>query len=73
MPFDLVEPEALSEALALLEPEDPSVRAIAGGTAMMPMIKSRFFRPKRLVSLRRTGEELAGIRTTGQGELRIGR
>ena len=72
MPFDLVESETLSEALVLLDSEDPSVRAIAGGTALMLMIKSGFFRAKRLVSLRRVGEELAAIGSTPEGELRIG-
>ena len=39
-PFELVEPAALGEALALLDPEDPDVRPIAGGTALILMIKS---------------------------------
>lgn len=29
MPFDLVEPESLDEALALLDPDDPAVRPVA--------------------------------------------
>jgi aerobic carbon-monoxide dehydrogenase medium subunit len=72
MPFELVEPEMLNEALALLDPEDPSVRAIAGGTGLMLMIKSGFFQPKRLVSLRRVGGSLTAIRSTAEGEWRIG-
>jgi aerobic carbon-monoxide dehydrogenase medium subunit len=34
-PFDLVEPASLKEAIALIDPDDPDVRAIAGGTALM--------------------------------------
>jgi aerobic carbon-monoxide dehydrogenase medium subunit len=71
MPFDLVEPEVLIDALALLDHEDLSVRAIAGGTALMLMIKSGLYQPRRLVSLRRIGE-LSSIRETPAGELRVG-
>ena len=72
MPFELIEPEELSDALALLDPEDPSVRAIAGGTTLMLMIKSGLLRPKRLVSLRRIEGDFTAIRTSPEGELRIG-
>jgi aerobic carbon-monoxide dehydrogenase medium subunit len=51
-PFELIEPATLGEALALLDPEDPAVRPIAGGTALMLMMKSGLYRPQRLVSLR---------------------
>jgi carbon-monoxide dehydrogenase medium subunit len=72
MSFDLVEPESLEEALALLDPDDPGVRAIAGGTALMLMLKSGFFRPRRLVSLRRVGDGLAAIRASAEGGLVLG-
>ena len=72
MSFDLVEPESLKEALALLDPDDPAVRAIAGGTALMLMLKSGFFRPRRLVSLRRVGDGLAAIRASAEGGLVLG-
>jgi carbon-monoxide dehydrogenase medium subunit len=71
MAFDLVEPESLREALGLLDPEDPGVRAIAGGTALMLMIKSGFFEPNRLVALRRI-EGLSAIRATAEGGLVLG-
>ena len=51
-PFELEEPGSLTEALELLDPEDPAVRPIAGGTALMLMMKSGLYRPQRLVSLR---------------------
>src|SRR6266446_6073486 len=70
--FDLAEPATLEEALALLDPQDRSVRAIAGGTALMLMMKTRLFQPTRLVSLRRLDGELRGIRTNEGSGLRIG-
>jgi aerobic carbon-monoxide dehydrogenase medium subunit len=53
MPFELAEPATLGEAIALLDPDDPTVRPIAGGTALMLMMKAGVFRPTRLVSLRK--------------------
>jgi carbon-monoxide dehydrogenase medium subunit len=48
------------------------MRAIAGGTALMLMMKARLFQPARLVSLRRLNGQLRGIRDDGHGGLRIG-
>jgi carbon-monoxide dehydrogenase medium subunit len=70
--FDLVEPATLDEAVALLDAGDPGVRAIAGATALMPMMKARLFQPERLISLRRLDGALAGVRDDGHGGLRIG-
>ena len=60
-PFELAEPSTLKEALGLLDPDDATVRPIAGGTALMLMMKAGVFRPTRLVSLRmqlsRTAQE----------------
>ena len=61
-PFDLMEPASLKEAIALLDPDDPEVRPIAGGTALMLMMKAGVFRPRRLVSLRKLGEQLRAHR-----------
>ena len=69
--FDLVEPATLDEAVALLDPADPGVRAVAGATAIVPMMKARLFQPTRLVSLRRLGRALRGVRDNGGG-LQIG-
>ncbi len=44
-PFELVEPTSLKEAIALIDPDDPEVRPIAGGTALMLMMKAGVFRP----------------------------
>jgi carbon-monoxide dehydrogenase medium subunit len=70
--FELVEPRTLDEALSLLDPDDPGVRAISGGTALMLMMKARLFEPTRLVSLRRLNGALRGVRDDGQGAVRIG-
>ena len=72
IPFELAEPGSLTEALALLDPEDPAVRPIAGGTALMLMMKSGLYRPHRLVSLRRIAPALAGIVASADGGLEIG-
>jgi carbon-monoxide dehydrogenase medium subunit len=70
--FALEEPASLAEALALLDPDDPGVRAIAGGTALMLLMKSGLYRPQRLVSLRRLGPALTGIHTAADGGIEIG-
>ena len=67
-PFELLEPATMDEAVALL---DPDVRAIAGATALVPMMKARLFQPTRLVSLRRLGGAMRGVRDQ-DGDLRIG-
>jgi aerobic carbon-monoxide dehydrogenase medium subunit len=64
-PFELVEPRSLREAIGLLDPDDPSVRPIAGGTALMLMMKAGVFRPSRLVSLRRIEKEFFSVRADG--------
>ena len=71
-PFELLEPKSLKEAIGLLDPDDASVRPIAGGTATMLMMKGGFFRPRRLVSLRRVEERYSRIEIRPGDELRIG-
>jgi carbon-monoxide dehydrogenase medium subunit len=70
-PFELHEPTTLREALALLDPEDPTVRPIAGGTALMLMMKAGVFRPSTLVSLRKV-EPLNAITQGPDSGLTIG-
>lgn len=70
--FELVEPRTLSEAVASLDPADNSVRALAGGTALMLMMKARLFQPTRLISLHRLNGTLRGVRRKGDGALSIG-
>jgi carbon-monoxide dehydrogenase medium subunit len=71
-PFELVEPASLGEAIALLDPDDAAVRPIAGGTALMLMMKAGVFRPSRLVSLRKLARLNARIAMAKDGALTIG-
>ena len=71
-PFELLEPVTLREALALIDPDDPAVRPIAGGTALMLMMKAGVFSPRRLISLRKIDGGLSGISAGADGSLTIG-
>lgn len=64
-PFDLHEPEVLSEALALLDTTDGRVRPAGGATALMLMMKAGVLEPSKLVSLRRVAPAHSAIVTTG--------
>jgi carbon-monoxide dehydrogenase medium subunit len=70
--FELLQPRTLDEAVGLLDPDDPGVRAIAGGTALSLLLQAHIFRPTRLVSLRRLDGALRGIHVEPDGGLRIG-
>jgi carbon-monoxide dehydrogenase medium subunit len=72
MSFELVEPRTLGDAVGLLDPDDPGVRAIAGGTALSLLLQSHVFRPTRLVSLRRIKGAMRGVHVEIDGSLRIG-
>jgi aerobic carbon-monoxide dehydrogenase medium subunit len=71
-PFEFFEPASLGEAVRLLDSDDPDIRPIGGGTALLLMMKSGFFRPRRLVSLRRIEQDYRGISAARDGSLRIG-
>jgi carbon-monoxide dehydrogenase medium subunit len=71
IPFELAEPTSLSAAIELLDPDDEAVRPLAGGTALMLMMKVGVFRPQKLVSLRKIESTYSGILSTKDG-LRIG-
>jgi carbon-monoxide dehydrogenase medium subunit len=71
-PFELAEPTSLGQALALLDPNDPNVRPFAGGTALMLMMKSGLYVPRRLISLRRIADGIESIRSVAGGALEIG-
>ena len=55
MAFELLEPASLKDAIALIDPDDPEVRPIAGGTALMLMMKAGVFRPQPPGQLAQTG------------------
>jgi carbon-monoxide dehydrogenase medium subunit len=70
-PFELLEPRTLREAAGLLASAESSVRPIAGGTAVMLMMKMGVLKPSRLVSLRGVEKRYSGI-SEANGELRFG-
>ena len=72
IPFDWVEPDTLKEAVALLDPDDPTIRPIAGGTALMLMMKAGVFTPSRLISLAKIEPHYSKIRIDSEGALHIG-
>lgn len=71
IPFELVEPTNLTAAAHLLDRDDPSIRPIAGGTALMLMMKAGVYRPQKLISLRKVEPDYATISVDGN-HLRIG-
>ena len=71
-PFELLEPRSLQEAVGLLDPDDESVRPVAGGTALMLMMKAGIFAPSRLISLQHIETKYAGVEVAKNGELRVG-
>jgi aerobic carbon-monoxide dehydrogenase medium subunit len=72
IPFELAEPTSLGAAVKLLDPDDETVRPIAGGTALMLMMKAGVFQPTCLVSLGKIEEKYSKISVGSSGELRIG-
>jgi len=71
-PFELAEPHTLREAAVLIDTDDPGVRVIAGGTALMLMMKAGVFQPVRLVSLRGVEARCSEITVTNDGALHLG-
>ena len=68
--FDYRAPRTIDEVLALLAEHGDDARVIAGGTALVTMMKQRLVRPEVLVSLRDV-EGLTGIQAA-KGEIRLG-
>ena len=53
--FDLVEPRSLSEACAMLA-NDSDAKVVAGGTALLTIIKQGLLLPKSLVNLKKISD-----------------
>ena len=68
-PFDLLTPETMDEALALLS--DPGGRPIAGGTDLVPIMQAGKLHPERVIDLSRL-PDLCGICQDGDDLVRIG-
>jgi aerobic carbon-monoxide dehydrogenase medium subunit len=69
-PFEYREPDTLEEALALVHDLGEDARVIAGGTALVIMLKQRLVMPDCLISLRKL-HTLNRLETT-KGEARLG-
>jgi carbon-monoxide dehydrogenase medium subunit len=72
IPFEWREPASMAEALSLLDSGDPGIRPVAGGTALMLMMKAGVFQPTRLISLHRIEPEFSKIDINLSDELEIG-
>lgn len=71
-PFGLAEPASLKDAIAMIGDADSGVRPIAGGSALMLMMKPGILQPETLVSLRGIEPCYSTIETAGDGGLFIG-
>jgi carbon-monoxide dehydrogenase medium subunit len=69
-PFDFRQPDTLQEALTLLHDLGEEARVMAGGTALVIMLKQRLVMPECLISLQRL-PNLNHIEAAN-GELRLG-
>jgi carbon-monoxide dehydrogenase medium subunit len=68
--FDYQTPTSVDEACALLQQRGEDARVVAGGTALVIMMKQRLVQPELLVSLRRIGD-LSRLEADN-GTLRVG-
>ena len=68
--FDYRAPRSLEEALAILQEHGDDARVVAGGTALVTMMRQRLVRPGCVVSLRDV-EGLGRIEATN-GTVRLG-
>lgn len=69
--FEVLEPENLDEALLLMDREGEDVPVMAGGVALMIMMKQRVIRPKRVITLRKI-QELREIQRVQSVGIKIG-
>jgi len=70
-PFEYVESTTVDDAVAALQGGGDDARVIAGGTALVPLMKHSVLRPARLVSIARI-PGLADITPATAGGLRVG-
>lgn len=68
--FEYAAPRTLDEALAVLREQGDEARVIAGGTALVTMMRQRLVRPSYLVSLREVSS--LGRIEAANGDVRIG-
>jgi carbon-monoxide dehydrogenase medium subunit len=64
--FEYTRATSIDEALSLLSAGDPSIRVLAGGQSILPLMKLRLARPERLIDVGRL-PELRGVRELDGG------
>src|SRR5271166_4969292 len=69
--FDLLEPATIADASQMLGEFGDECRMLAGGTALMLVLRQRIVNPSQVVSLARV-RELRGITFDPRAGLRIG-
>jgi carbon-monoxide dehydrogenase medium subunit len=69
-PFEFLQPSSLDEALGLVDQHGDDGKVIAGGTALVILMKQRLVRPTALISLAKL-QELRGVERRN-GAIRIG-
>ena len=72
VPFEFLVPYSMEEAIGLLDADDPGIRPVGGGTAIMLMMKAGVLAPTRLVSLQHVEASYAQLAVSAAGELVIG-
>jgi aerobic carbon-monoxide dehydrogenase medium subunit len=70
--FELVHPTSLGEAIKFLDTDDLTVRPFSGGTALMLMMKTGVFQPRRLVDLSGIEVEYSEVVANPDGGLKLG-
>ncbi|HJP89105.1 MAG TPA: FAD binding domain-containing protein [Candidatus Limnocylindrales bacterium] len=70
-PFEYARPSSLDDALEMVAGGDPSIRVLAGGQSLIPLMKLRLARPQRLIDVGRL-DDLRGVREASGGALAIG-
>jgi carbon-monoxide dehydrogenase medium subunit len=71
LPFELLKPTSFDEAIELLSLDPDNSKPIAGGTALMLMMKSQIFIPTQVISLRNI-KDSSYIKSEPNGEIKIG-
>ncbi|MGA9157959.1 MAG: FAD binding domain-containing protein [Candidatus Sulfotelmatobacter sp.] len=69
--FRLLRPRAVDEAVAELAKHAGNIRALAGGTDLIPSMRQKLFEPEYVLDLRGIGE-LRGVRPQVGGAVEIG-
>ncbi|OGQ52558.1 MAG: molybdopterin dehydrogenase [Deltaproteobacteria bacterium RIFCSPLOWO2_02_FULL_57_26] len=70
-PFEYFAPQAIDEALKLLQKYGEEAKVLAGGQSLMPLLSLRLARPAVIIDINRL-RDLAFIRSEPDGGLRIG-